>query len=252
MVLSGDDLRKILGPNMSAAHKFVSTLIDKHPMNKRFRSQELESLVPHHPTKRIVGKTLGLVRSKRPPYNRPCLYVVVESTPGYERTEELGWVRCIRELYGLTNKDKDLQLRCIEAMRNEAFKGGAMQKARARFTQGACSICKKLCKLAIDHDGKPFAQIADEWLKRMEKTLLTLKTHCSSGARVFKDRPLAKSWVDFHDSEASLQGLCRSCNSSKGSGGYRRNPKKEVKADPGPEVSPPQALSPPDRPDGQL
>ena len=249
MLLSAERLREILGPNMTAAHKFLSNLISKQPMHRRFRCPELESLIPHHPTRRLLGQPLGLVRSRRPPYNRPCLFVVIEgTTTGYERTEELGWVRCVRELYGMTDKEKDIRDRGIEAMRNEAFKGQAIQKARSKFKVGACSICKKMCKLAVDHDGKPFAQIADEWLKSQDLTLHTLKTQCCRGARVFKDRSLAKAWVDYHDSECSLQGLCRSCNSSKGSGGYRRKVKAE--SDPSSE-SPPAAQSLPDPADGR-
>lgn len=216
-------LKASLGPNMTRAKERVASMLKGHALNVRFNDPVLSALITHHPSRRQSDKVLGFVKAKRPPYNRACLHVVVETAAGHANTVDVSWIKCVQNLYGRHSKATDARQLVIKAFRNEAFKGAAMRTARERFTVGPCFECGKRCKLAIDHAGKPFAQILDEFLAPRDLTLASVPTQFRAGARVLASSVLASEWVAHHDAHCELAGLCRSCNSSKGSGGYRHS-----------------------------
>ena len=126
----------------------------------------------------------------------------------------------MRNLYGKHSKEAEARKRVIAAFRAEAFRTPLMQAAKARIGVGACSGCDVRCKLAVDHDGMPFAQIM--FLEAEGIALVDVRLEWAADDRGFRSRELAARWHAFHDERAVLVGLCRSCNSAKGSGGYRR------------------------------
>lgn len=96
-----------------------------------------------------------------------------------------------------------------------------MLEARLRYSRGPCPGCNKKVKLHIDHDETPFAQILDEFLKSKKLNLLRVSINYTAKPFTLLSRTLAAEWQAWHDEEATLTGLCKSCNSAKGSGGYR-------------------------------
>ena len=208
-------LRAQLGPNLTQAHKRVSALVKAYKLNVAFQNEELAELVKHSPGRRIKNPT-GFMKAKRPPYNRPCLFALVG-----ERKVDFSWVKCLRNLYDMHDKAKVKRQRAIAAFRVEAERCKSMVAAHERYDVGGCDCCGKICKLAVDHDGKPFAQIVDEFLASKELTLEEVVLEWNGVAQGFRCRQLASGWHKWHDANATLVGLCRSCNSSKGSGGYR-------------------------------
>jgi hypothetical protein len=208
-------LKAELGPNLTQAHKHVSALIKGCKLNILFQDDQLTELVKFSPGRKF--KILdGFMKAKRPPFNRPCLYAVVNNRP-----TDFSWVKCLRNLYDKHDKDKAKRQRAIGAFRVEADKCRSMVLARERYDVGNCSCCDKCCKLAVDHDGKPFAQIVDEFLAHKAMALESVVVSWNGLGNEFRCRLLAAEWHAWHDANAKLIGLCRSCNSSKGSGGYR-------------------------------
>lgn len=214
-------LKEALGPSMARAKARISAMMKAKPLNARFTDATLSALITHHPTRKYSEPVLGFVKAKRPPYNRSCLHVVLETAAGFTNTVDVSWIKCVQNLYGKHNKATEARRLVIGAFRNGAFAGKKMKSARERFTVGPCSDCGKRCKLAIDHAGKPFAQILDDFLAQRALSLDTVPTLYHSGARVLASSALEAEWVAHHDAQCELVGLCRSCNSSKGSGGYR-------------------------------
>jgi hypothetical protein len=213
----GDALRALLGPNLTRATKHVAALIKKRPLNATFVDPMLASLMAHHPTRR-AGAVAGFAKARRPPFHHPCLCLV----DGDGDLRDAGWRLCLRNLYGRHSKEAENRKRVIGAFRAEAFKTPAMQAAKNRITVGKCAGCDKRCKLAVDHDGMPFAQIMDEFLEAERLEIKDVRLEWRGDDRGFRCRALAARWHGFHDERARLVGLCRSCNSAKGSGGYRR------------------------------
>ena len=90
-------LKKAFGPNLTRASKHVAAQLKTHKMNELFQDRHLLLLLQHQPRKVINPKKVeAFVRAKRPPYNRPCLYAVVDGD-----YKDFSYVRCLRKLYGL-------------------------------------------------------------------------------------------------------------------------------------------------------
>jgi hypothetical protein len=218
--MTTEQLQEAFGPNLTRATKHVAALLKKHKLNAPFHDPQLLSLLQHQPRKAIhPAKVEGFVRAKRPPYNRPCLYAVMAD--GEYR--DFSYIRCLRKLYGRYDAKREKRLRVLNAFRLEAFRSKGMQSAHQKIGIGRCSSCQKRCKLAIDHSGKPFAQIVDEFIEREEglRSLDDVAIAWAGRAGEFRCRQLATRWCAWHDQHAKLAGLCRSCNSAKGSGGYK-------------------------------
>ena len=212
-------LREELGPNLTKAHKYVSAMLKPYKLNVLFQNEQLRNLVQYSPAKKFKQDSLvGFMKARRPPYNTACLFAVVG--PG-SRTVDVSWVKCLRNLYEKHDKNKAKRQRIIRSFRTEAERCKGMQQAHERYEMGCCQSCKKLCKLAVDHDGKPFAQIVDEFLESKGMALESVVLSWNGLNHEFRCRQLATDWHAWHEEHATLIGLCQSCNSSKGSGGYR-------------------------------
>lgn len=248
-MLSAEALRARLGATMASARRKVQDLLRPHRLNERFQSELLAQLMHHQPpsSRRVPVENIdAFVRMKRPPHNNICLFAIMRSG----HTLDVSWLRSVRNLYGRHDEEAEATRRVIAAFRNEIHTSSPMMReARARFTVGPCGECGKRRKLAIDHAGTPFAQILDgflisaraDWLSFLEAAsrpppgdtdrspppfipsscIGSIALRWYNGAHILADRMLAKQWCDWHEARAQLVGLCKPCNSSKGSGGYR-------------------------------
>jgi len=210
-------LQDAFGPNLTRACKHVATRLKKHKLNELFQDKQLLDLLQHQPRKTVnPAKVEAFVRAKRLPYNRPCLYAVVEGD-----YKGVSYIKCLRKLYGLYDAGRERRQRVLNAFRFEAFRSDGMQSAHKKIGVAVCSSCQRRCKLAIDHSGKPFAQIVDEFLEHEGMALCDVVVSWAERASEFRCRQLGGRWCAWHDEHAKLTGLCRSCNSAKGSGGYK-------------------------------
>ena len=208
----------MLGPNMTQARKAVAAALAKRPEEKPFQCPMLRGLLAFHQGRRFKTDLVrSFIKSKRPPYYRPCLYVLLDR----DASIQMSWLKCVRGLYGKYDKAAERRKRVLGVFRHEAAEGPMMSKARDKYRVGACAQCEKMCKLAIDHAGKPFAMIVDEFLAARGLALDTIPVTFGKQTGQFRSRLTAREWVEYHDANADLVGLCRSCNSAKGSGGYR-------------------------------
>jgi hypothetical protein len=218
--IADDELRAALGANLTRARKKVGGWAKAARLHETFQNKWLAALVGRHPTRKVdAGRVGGFVKAKRAPYNRACLFAIVDG-----ETRDFGWVLCLRNLYGKHDRAKLLVQKAKAAFRAEAFGSALMQAARSKIKVGPCSACERRCKLVIDHDGAPFAQIVDEFLEAEGLGLRDVALEWSRGQQGFRCRRLAERWRAFHDTRAELVGLCQSCNCAKGSGGYRHRP----------------------------
>ena len=153
---------------------------------------------------------------------------------------DCSWVKCVANVYGGYDKEKQGKQNALAALRNEAFRSDAMQEvsgpwpfwlhctpihsdqqARDKLGNTCCRCQKKSKRMVVDHSGKPFARIVDEFLDDQGATLASLKVQFSRGSFWLRTRGMSKDWRAFHDGEAKLEGLCAKCNGSLGSRGYR-------------------------------
>lgn len=91
----------------------------------------------------------------------------------------------------------------------------------------SCVLCNNVLDLEVDHI-YPFSKIRDEFLQQITKGeglrdckhLLSIPTTFDrrhDGAKIFQQSDLSfeVEWVEFHNSRAKYQLLCRTCNGKK-------------------------------------
>jgi len=75
-------------------------------------------------------------------------------------------------------------------------------------------------RVDIDHFGKPFVQIADEWVESLGMTYCDFILVGPPNLKKFKDRALNDAWPMYHEDRARLIAVCAAANRSKGASGY--------------------------------
>jgi len=211
-----DELKGQLGCCMTRALKCVRQHIASKKRDLPFQSDILTRLLDHNPCKKVKD-VLYFSTKRMPPYYRYCL----TATRRNQTVEMVSWQKCVRKLYGKYDKEANARKRAIHAFREEISCSPKMCAAREAVAGQRCKGCDKKAKLAVDHDEIPFAQILDEFLEQEQRKLSETILDYTSKPHLLKSRALASKWVKWHDERAVLIGLCRTCNSSKGSGGYR-------------------------------
>lgn len=211
-----DELKRQLGSCMTQAQRTVKKILKDIKTNQNFQNDELRALMGFHPHRKIV-KFDHFCKTFVPPFFRPSLAVVTNG-----EVKPVSWNKCLRNLYGKHDPKQVKRDRIIQAFREEICQSPCMVQAREKFSTGKCAGCSKKTKLHIDHDVLPFAQIMDEFLESKKLDMMTITLNYKEKPFVFKSRKLATEWVAWHDEHATLLGLCKICNSSKGSSGYRR------------------------------
>lgn len=207
----------MFGSSLAKATKYIATKIKTFEKNVPFEDEDLLNLISYHPTRKNKS-VISFVRKARPPFYRVSLYAITKTGTVYEASI----TKCLRNMYGKFDTEKEKRKTVIQAFRSEANLSSEMIKAKAALTIGPCSDCGKLCKLCVDHKDKPFSQLLDEFLASHALKLKDIKTRWVQGSEyLLDDKKLGKQWHEFHDTNATFQGLCRQCNSSKGSSGYK-------------------------------
>jgi len=209
-------LRNKLGHCKTRAMAYIAKFLKTKKLNEPFQSDLLKALMMHSP-KKPTTKILSFSRRPMPPYNTPCLTILTKS---YE-VVTVSWRQCVEKLYGTYNPERNKKLRILQAFREDVAFSPKMMHAKGCFHLGKCSGCDKLGHLHIDHDVKPFAQILDEFLQHKRIKLLNVKVNYQSKPLTLQSPSLSQAWVEWHDHHATLIGLCKSCNCSKGSSGYK-------------------------------
>jgi hypothetical protein len=209
-------LKDVFGSCFSRARVYVSEFLKSKASDVPFQHPELRELMLYHPGRKVKD-FVYFSKKAMPPYNKACLTVMMPD----RHVHVVSWVHCLQKLYGKSNPERNRKARALQAFREEISLSPKMVEARDKYGQGQCQVCKKKAKLDIDHDVKPFAMLLDEFLEEKSLSLTKVTLDFRSRPLTLMSRKLASQWVDYHDENATLIGLCKACNCSKGSGGYR-------------------------------
>ena len=76
-------------------------------------------------------------------------------------------------------------------------------------------------KWDVDHIGKPFLQLCDEWVELQGLKYLDLSLKGPPNLKKFKDDKLQKHWILWHEMNATLAPSISKANRSAGSGEYQ-------------------------------
>ena len=214
-----------LGKSKTAGNRVVSAHISSLPFGERFLDEKLSALAKFNPGRPFKADSFTFVLRSRPPYFTKALSI--ESRSG--GFLDFSWKKCVANFFGKYSKERNVRSRALNALRNEAFASDKMKEAREELGS-ECAECGKACKkLVIDHAGKPFAQIVDEYVAEKGTAVEALSISYAKGA--YRLRSGSKAWRKFHDANAELVGLCAKCNMSLGSRGYRSASGHDGKSD---------------------
>jgi 5-methylcytosine-specific restriction endonuclease McrA len=122
----------------------------------------------------------------------------------------VSWVKCSK--FNFTKRSPELKL--IEAMRN-AIRGSVV--AFAKVTESCCcQHCGSNTNLQVDHI-TPFSLIRKEFVDSLSSPVPTefVDDKYYIGTFLDKDQSFKQAWVAYHDSKATFQYLCGSCNREK-------------------------------------
>ena len=208
-----------LGKSKTAARRTIQAHLQTLAPDTRFSDARLEELVQFHPSRTFPRSNVVFALCARPPYYTRSLFVESKAGGGLV---DCSWVKCIENLYGKYSAEKQKKSRVLHAFRGDAFLSAKMQSARENLGT-KCARCERDCrKLVVDHAGKPFAQIMDEFMLARGETMESIRVRYTKGSFRLRARAVSKAWRAFHDSEAELVGLCARCNCSAGARGYKR------------------------------
>lgn len=212
--MTKDNLVKHFGSCFTHARKKMSLYIKSKKMDVPFQDEMLKKLLCFHPGKKYKEIMYFSVK-KVSPYFKPCLTI----TLACKSVVVISWIKCLRKIYDLNDPLQNKRLRILSAFRSAVHNTPKMNQARENLKQ--CDVCESKNNLHVDHDNKPFAQILDEFLFNKKTKLNKISLNYQTRPYTLLSSRLNKEWVEYHDEHATLIGLCASCNSSKGSGGYR-------------------------------
>jgi hypothetical protein len=161
-----------LGKTKTAARRTVSEHLKTLPIDTRFTDKWIQALVQYHPSKSYPAVNIVFAICSRPPFFTRSLFV--EARTG--GLVDCSWVKCIANLFGSYDTEKQTKTKVLAALRNEAFMSDAMQEARASLG-GECS--KGTFKLSTRAMSKAWRAFHDN-----EATLkgLCAKCNCSLGS----------------------------------------------------------------------
>jgi hypothetical protein len=81
-------------------------------------------------------------------------------------------------------------------------------------------LLRKGTRVDVDHYGKPFSQIADEWVSHNMMTYSEIILFGPPTGKKMKDDILWESWKEWHREHARFAVVCAKANRSKGAAGY--------------------------------
>ena len=223
MMNESSSLVQWLGKSKTAARRTMQAHLRTLAIDTRFTDSRLDALIQFHPSRSFPRSNAVFVFCARPPYFTKSLFVESRAGGGLV---DCSWVKCIENLYGKYSAERQKKTRVMQAFRNEAFLSAKMQAVRSKLGN-RCARCERDCrKLVVDHDGKPFVQIVDEFIASTTaadiESVRVRYTRKGGGSFRLRTRAMSKAWRAFHDAEADLVGLCAKCNCSLGARGYKR------------------------------
>jgi 5-methylcytosine-specific restriction endonuclease McrA len=126
----------------------------------------------------------------------------------WHKPQGWSWVKAIR--FGQHDLERHQRAQLFQAMRE------AIRPQIVHYLEGAekaCEACATTESLTVDHAWPPFLHIAMGYINDHGRP--NLEPDNGSGFK-FASSEAERHWRDYHERNAKLAILCRSCNSRKG------------------------------------
>jgi hypothetical protein len=204
--------------NITKVTKHVTSLIDNQPMNMEFRDNDIESLLKCHPNEDKIRDVEYLIVRKHPRFNGKTLYIKNKDS---KTEEDVSYKYCLRGLFGKYSKAENNLYRIKRAFRDAI----SDTKRKDLFLNhvNTCQECGRVDqKVHIDHYRYTFQQLLDEFISENVINFSSIKVFENiKNEFEFENNVLKNNWINYHDAKSIFKVLCRICNLSNGTYGYK-------------------------------
>lgn len=212
--------------NVTNGRKYATSIINEQELNRHFRNNDIETILQFHPDglEKGVSNIDYLVVRTRQPYNTRSLFLKSHNN---DSEDDISYVICIQSIFEKFDQHKQDLLHATEAYRNainNEFRT-AFLYANTRDVDGSrygeCGKCKQDVKACVDHYNTCFKSILDSFCLTHNITAGDTKIVWEDNTVVIQDFVFRNKWIDYHDDVVKYRILCKACNSSMGSYGYK-------------------------------
>jgi hypothetical protein len=217
-----DNLKKKY-KNLTQGTKILTLIITTKPIDTPFRDNDIELLIKQHPNEKKIKNIEYLIIRIRPPYNQPALFI---KNIDNDKEDDVSYKSCLKNLFGKYDREENNKDRILRTFRDSISNSKKKNYFLFNYDNG-CENCSSFDNINIDHYNLSFQKILDNFLSSNSNIkFLSLKVfENANNIFEFEDKNITEKWIEYHDSRATFRILCKSCNSSNGSYGYKKNKK---------------------------
>jgi len=206
---------KNLFETFNNGRKMITARLKKYNMYSKFNDQLLETLLTHHPTKKISNIEYLIIKPHSI-YKSRTLYF---KQPNREE-DNVSYKLCIQNIFGQYSDENNTKANKVSSFRNSIS-----NTKRAEFYSNLKSKCCEECGIIhssphIDHYKISFKQILDQFLFHSDLKILDIKTYYEHSQHHIADKTIKDEFIDYHDSIVTYKLLCPECNIRNGTYGY--------------------------------
>jgi 5-methylcytosine-specific restriction endonuclease McrA len=181
----------------------IRGILDKYCVGELFSDEDAERI------NQITGwgfdKYRTSINPKYPSNEKRSRNLEHLSTAG--EWEFWSWHKAIDRLDDYCKRDLDMAMRNAIRKQMDDYRNGASKE---------CMECGTGHNLTVDHRDIPFSVLCDDFIKINPQIKTSIRSNSDGGGWFICDKNMLDAWRVEHANRATLQMLCRSCNSSKG------------------------------------
>ena len=209
--------------NITKGTKYVTNIVNTLPLNIPFHDDYIEMLLKCHPNSNKIKNIEYLVVRIRPPFKRKALFIKNKCE---EKEDDVSYKYCLRALFNKYNKKENNISRIMRTFRDVVSNTKKKEFWSKITSDNICEECGTLIcdKLHIDHFKYTFQQLLDEFIGNNKIIFASIKVFENEGKEYeFEDKELQMNWINYHDNKVIFKALCKTCNLSNGTYGYKKN-----------------------------
>lgn len=208
--------------NYTTGTKMITEYLKTVEINSQFQNEDLKRILSLHHNNDKNGINMEFFVVKHNIYNNRELNIKMKD----KLIQSVSYKLCLRYLYDKPkiSNDKLHRNNVLMSLRNAVGNG-----KRAEFVEGIvngiCCICNIEGNMDVDHYGVSFQEIVDNFFiinnLKYEDIRVFSNKKINNWYMELEDHLISDKWVKYHDDIAVYRLLCKKCNCSLGSSGYK-------------------------------
>ena len=208
--------------NFTTGTKMITEYLKTVEIDSKFQNEDLKMILSLHPNNEKNGIDMDYFMVKLNIYNNRELNIKMKN----KLIQSVSYKLCLRYLYDKPkiSNDKLHRSNVLMSLRHAVWNG-----KRAEFVEeivnDICCICNSEGNMDVDHYGVSFQEIVDNFFIvnsfKYEDIRVFPNKKINNWYMELEDPLIRDKWVKYHDNIAEYRLLCKKCNCSLGSSGYK-------------------------------